>query len=155
MATPGDLKFLYDVEKSKVFHVQRALRMGHANPNKNYLNVFPLNLAIEQGDVDMVAVLLKFGADPLLKSNPRNDRKITNGVELATAMAQNPDAKYRVEAAIILELMNDPRKLDERFDAAQERVELEQQRENALIKRIFGVGALLMLPALFYWFVFR
>ena len=31
----------------------------------------------------MAAVLLKFGADPLLKCNPKNDQKIANGSELA------------------------------------------------------------------------
>ena len=31
----------------------------------------------------MAAVLLKFGADPLLKCNPKNDTKIANGSELA------------------------------------------------------------------------
>ena len=100
-------------------------------------------------------VLLKFGADPLLKSNPENDKKITNGAELAETMAKNPEDKFRVEAAIITELINDPKKLDERFDAVQDRVELEQQRENAMLLRIFSIGALLMLPPLVYHFFFR
>mmetsp|Transcript_1454 Transcript_1454/g.3600 ORF Transcript_1454/g.3600 Transcript_1454/m.3600 type:complete len:156 (-) Transcript_1454:63-530(-) len=155
MATPGGLKFLNDIQNRNVLQVQLAMRKGHANPNQNYLNVFPLNLAIEQGDVDMAAVLLKFGADPLLKSNPKNDKKITNGSELAESMARDPEGKYRAESAIIAELINDPKLLDARFDAVQDRVELEQQKENALLLRIFGIGALLMLPPLLYHFFLR
>ena len=37
----------------------------------------------------------------------------------------------------------------------QDRVELEQQKENALLLRIFGIGALLMLPPLLYHFFLR
>ena len=48
MATPGGLKFLNDIQNRNVLQVQLAMRKGHANPNRNYLNVFPLNLAIEQ-----------------------------------------------------------------------------------------------------------
>lgn len=48
MATPGGLKFLNDIQNRNVLQVQLAMRKGHANPNQNYLNVFPLNLAIEQ-----------------------------------------------------------------------------------------------------------
>ena len=33
------------------------------NPNMNYLGVYPLNLCLEQGDIDMAAVLLTAGAD--------------------------------------------------------------------------------------------
>jgi|TARA_B110001469_G_scaffold101021_1_gene98569 hypothetical protein len=38
----------------------------------------------------MAAVLLKFGADPLLKCNPKNDKKITNGSELALQHTLDP-----------------------------------------------------------------
>ena len=48
MATPGGLKFLNDIQNRNVLQVQLQMRKGHANPNQNYLNVFPLNLAIEQ-----------------------------------------------------------------------------------------------------------
>ena len=61
MATPGGLKFLNDIQNRNVLQVQLAMRKGHANPNRNYLNVFPLNLAIEQvcrRAIDRVAVRL-------------------------------------------------------------------------------------------------
>jgi hypothetical protein len=37
----------------------------------------------------------------------------------------------------------------------QDRIEIEQQKENAMMLRIFGVGALLLLPALLYYFFLR
>ena len=48
MATPASLKFLNDIQGRNVQQVQLSLRKGYADPNQNYLNVFPLNLAIEQ-----------------------------------------------------------------------------------------------------------
>jgi hypothetical protein len=47
MAKPGGLKFLNDINNRNVLAVQMQMRKGHAHPNQNYLNVFPLNLAIE------------------------------------------------------------------------------------------------------------
>ena len=149
MASPIGLKFLNDIEKGSVYQVQMSLKRGYADPNKNYLNVFPLNLAIEQGDVDIAAVLLMAGADPLIKSNPKNTIKITCAAELADSMAKDPKEKFRVEAAIIAELINDPQKLKERYADAMEKVKREHAKEEKMLVRIMGAGV--MVAGVVFW----
>ena len=157
MATPITLRFLNDIEKRNVYQVQLALKMGYVNPNLNYLGVFPLHLAIENGDVDITAVLLMAGADPLLKSKPGVDtsKKITCGAELADAMAkEGSKSEYRVEAAIIAEMINDPQKLKERYAMAMEKVKAVSDRENKYLMFLV-VGGLTAFGFMFWHFYNR
>lgn len=132
------MRFLSDVQQSKVGSVQMLLRKGQVNPNMNYLGVYPLNLCLEQGDIDMAAVLLTAGADPLIKSDPLNrpDKKITNSMEFAEMIAKDKKHKYAMEAKVMLEMFNNEEKLKQRFAAVQVRLEKELERDTELAKRV-------------------
>ena len=71
MSMAYNLRFLTEIENGNIATVQKMVVGGSINVNQPYLSVFPLNLAIESGNIDMVAVLLTASADPLLKFNPK------------------------------------------------------------------------------------
>ena len=149
MSMAYNLRFLTEIENGNIATVQKMVVGGSINVNQPYLSVFPLNLAIESGNIDMVAVLLTASADPLLKFNPKNEKHIKGEVftamKLAENMAADPQDKYRMEAAVMVELMNDPKKLEQRFSAVQVRLGAERDRELQLVKRILVLSAAALL----------
>ena len=139
------MRFLTDVESGNVGTVQLLLRKGQVSPNMGYLGVYPLNLCLEKGDIDMAAVLLTAGADPLIKTNPLNrpDKKITNSMEFAEMISKDKKHPFHMEAQVMLELFNNEEKLKQRFAAVQVRLEKELERDTILAKR-FGLAALVV-----------
>ena len=74
-------------------------------------------------------------------TNPNNSHKITNAKQLAEKMERDPDCKFKLEMTIILELINDPEKLQDRFKRVQLRIQKEHDRDMWWAKRVF-FGAL-------------
>jgi hypothetical protein len=142
------MRFLTDVESGNVGGVQLLLRKGQVSPNLNYLGVYPLNLCLERGDIDMAAVLLTAGADPIMKTDPLNkpDKKITNAMEFAEMISKDKKHPFRMEAQVMLEMFNSEEKLKQRFAAVQVRLQKELDRDTVLAKRFglltLAVGAL-------------
>jgi ankyrin repeat protein len=142
------MRFLTDVESGNVGGVQLLLRKGQVSPNLNYLGVYPLNLCLERGDIDMAAVLLTAGADPIMKTDPLNkpDKKITNAMEFAEMISKDKKHSFRMEAQVMLEMFNSEEKLKQRFAAVQVRLQKELDRDTVLAKRFglltLAVGAL-------------
>ena len=146
------LAFVTEVESGNLLSVQNLLLKGF-DANTNYLGVFPLVLATEQGDADMAALLLTAGADPLLRGNGKN---VKNAGQLADSMATDPKCQLRAEAKLILELINDPAVLKARFNKVQEKVQAQHKREMRRIRQTcIGLWVGLPLALLVYWFVFR
>ena len=126
------------VERRDVAQVQHQLLGGYANANSNYLGVFPLHLAIEHGDVDMAAVLLTAGADVTLKSNGKNAK---DALALATWMRDDTKCKFRQEAAVIVELMNDKEALKRRFDDVQIAINKQNAKDIQKMKSLCMIAA--------------
>ena len=81
---------VFDVDANRLHSVHSAMMAG-LSPNLQYNGVYPLNLAIERGYVDMAAVLLKFKANPLERANGRYAK---NALQLAEKMATDPKEKW-------------------------------------------------------------
>ena len=139
------LRFMNELESKNYAQVQNMLKNGTVKCNQSYVGVFPLNMAIESGDPDMVAILLTAGAPPEAKGNRNIDKDAT---QLATAMRDDKKGKYRKEAAEILELLDsnakDKKKLRERFEAVQLLVKKAEAKdlENTYMLLTFGVPVL-------------
>ena len=141
--------FVSSVESKNISEVMHMVKNG-ANVNANYLGVFPLNLAIELGDCDMAAVLLTAGADPLLQPN---GKRAKNAVMMCEAMLEDKKCKFRTEAAIVLELINDPEKLKERFEDLQERRRLQAAKDWQRVVNATKMFFFFILLAVIYYLV--
>ena len=147
------MRFLAEVESGNVMTVQHQLLSGYTHANVCYLGVYPLHLAIEQGDHDMAVLLLYAGAKTDLKPNGKD--KLT-ALELTTMMAKDKKHKHQEMAAKILPLMSGDKakeKLQKAFDGVTERIEAKRQRDIAMMQKLckFAVPLLVLLLA----FVFR
>jgi len=98
------MRFVTEVERRNLSTVQYMLKGGDVHANISYLGIYPLHLAVEQGDADMAAVLLKFGADVTKGPNGANAK---NAEDLARSMRDDPKSKYRQEAAAIVEMIDE------------------------------------------------
>jgi len=111
------------------------------DPDLDWCGVQPLHLAVEQGDVDMAAVLLNWKAKP--------DR----GKRLAEALAAKEGHRLQSKAKAILKFMGDPKACTEHVEGV---VDVKIQAANA---RDFRMGCLVGVAGLgmcaLYWFVFR
>ena len=144
--------FLYDVEADRLHSVHSALMKG-LSPDINHLGVFPLNLAVECGFVNMAAILLKFKANPMLRANGKH---ALNALQLAEKMATDPKEKYHSEASRIINLINDPDDLERAYKTALEEVARLNERENRIMSRAcVAIYALMALAALWYYFFGR
>lgn len=131
--------------------MQNLLLKG-VDANLNYLGIYPVHLAVEQADVNMVALLLTAGADPLLKANGKNVR---NATQLAETMAADPKCKHREEARLIMELIMDPAALKLRFAEVQKVIERNHLRDMAIIRKscigfVVGLPLLILVYLLFF-----
>ena len=68
MGGVSNMYFLEQVRKLDYMEVVRLLNKGET-PNINWLTVTPLQLAVEKGDINMLALLLDWHADPAYKPN--------------------------------------------------------------------------------------
>ena len=128
------------------------IKGGVASPNCNYIGVYPLSLAVEGGDVDMAAVLLTAGADCTLRPNGPQAK---DALGLATSMRDDPKCKYRHEAAVILEMMNDKEALEVRFEKVKLKIQKEKEASLVFIGRLMVVAIPLMVTAFVYLMFFR
>lgn len=148
-ATKG-LQLVTDIERRRHHTVWQMLRNGYS-PNLNYMGVIPLNLAVENGDPDMVALLLKAGADINMKAN-----KSTTARELAEQMRDDPKCQYRAEAAVCLEILDDPQKLEARMETLMEKIKADHKAEGVLLANGFkAFFAFLAVGLLSYFFYFK
>ena len=129
MANAAMMRFMNEVESKNYFQVHQFLKTNVVASNQGYLGVYPMNLAIENGDPDMVAILLAAGAPPDAKGNRIGVDK--NAVELATAMKKK--GKFEKEMDEILELLDsaakDKKKLVERYELVQVKVKAMEKKD--------------------------
>ena len=94
----------------------------------------------------MVALLIKGGADPLKDAKPNDVTKIKNGLEYAESFAKDKKCKYQEECKIMVELMKDSKKLENRLPSIDVRIAAQDARETKLmitygfVMVILGVG---------------
>ena len=142
------LNFFGAIENGNLSVVQSQLLSGNANANMNYLGVYPLTLAIEQGNVDMCALLLTAGADPKKKANTAKH----NAETLVQAMRDDPKHKFRIEANMISQLMSDKEALKARFDEVQLKISKENNRDLKRAVALFALFLGIFVPYLTYEF---
>ena len=143
---------VFDVDANRLHSVHSAMMAG-LSPNLQYNGVYPLNLAIERGYVDMAAILLKFKANPLERANGRYAK---NALQLAEKMATDPKEKWHSEASLIINLINDSDALDRAYEKALIEVERLNARENQIMsKACIVIYALMATAAAWYWFFGR
>ena len=143
---------VFDVDANRLHSVHSAMAAG-LSPNLQYNGVYPLNLAIERGYVDMAAILLKFKANPLERANGRYAK---NALQLAEKMATDPKEKWHSEASLIINLINDSDALDRAYEKALIEVERLNARENQIMsKACIVIYALMATAAAWYWFFGR
>ena len=95
----------------------------------------------------MVSVLLSAGAEPRNRGNGPNQK---DAITLAESIQEEPESKYRAEAAIILEMLNDDSKVKERFSQVLQNIQVQNERELAIIKKCCLI-CLPLLLLLFFW----
>ena len=149
MAGAYMMRFMTAVDNRDISAVQQQLLAGYVKADSNYLGVFPLHLAIENGDVDMAAVLLTAGADVTLKANGKNKK---DALGLATAMRDDPKCKFRQEAAVIVEIINDKEALKRRFDDVQITIAKKNAKDIQQMKTFCMVAAPCMAILALYFF---
>ena len=143
---------VFDVDANRLHSVHSAMMAG-LSPNLQYNGVYPLNLAIERGYVDMAAILLKCKANPLERANGRYAK---NALQLAEKMATDPKEKWHSEASLIINLINDSDALDRAYEKALIEVERLNARENQIMsKACIVIYALMASAAAWYWFFGR
>ena len=147
MGTPMTL--VHAIEKRDVASARHIL--GYVDVNCNYLGVYPIRLAIENGDCDMVALLLTAGADVTSKPKGITKNKFNDmdALGLAEYFRDDPKGQYRMEGAIIVELMNDPEKRKERMVIVDERIQKANDKD---LKRACLL-LLAMIPFILFFFV--
>lgn len=135
------MTFITQVENRNVSYVQQELVAKRADANRAYLGIYPFSLALEQGDVDMCAVLLKHGLNLTTQANE-------NAIKHATKMRGTANAKYREEAAAVLAIVKDEAALQQRYDDVLLRIEKQRAREALIQQRVTWVCVVLCLGAL-------
>lgn len=113
------------VESGRHNAVFSMLRDGE-EPNCNWLGVVPLHLAIEEGDVDMVTLLLKFGANPEYSGS--------KATILATKMSKDPKEEKKAKGQLILKLMKDPKFVEERTEGLLEKLNEQTAQDKKFMK---------------------
>ena len=142
------LQLLSQVENNALAVVQHQLKSGAASANAHHLGVYPLNLAIEYGYVNMVAVLLMAGAET---TNKQNGAKHKDAMELATAMSKDKKCKLQKEAKIILEMMTDKEVAKRRFHDAQEAITAQNAKDVRIMKLIMAAIVPMMAGVAYAW----
>lgn len=124
------------VEKGKIIRAAQLLSHG-SDPNKNFIGVTPLSLAIEGGDLDMVALLLDWGADASSKCHKWQTHR-----QLAEKMAADTSCKHRAAAERVITLLDDPEALKAHLQLVQEKVRLENERDKEQTKLLVKICCL-------------
>jgi ankyrin repeat protein len=137
--------FVMAVESGNLARVQHILLQNAADVNGQYLGVLPLQLAVQQGDVDMAALLLTAGADPTVKPNQRKD---THGL-IADIIKEGPKTqKHWKEVKLIKELIENPKKCKAHHEEAQKRVLAQNAKD--LRRAKYAVAIFMGLCAIAY-----
>lgn len=139
------MRFFYVVENKNYSDAQSMLRRNVCSPNMCYLGVYPLNVAVENGDVDMVSILLSAGADAKKKGTGPATEAAKTAEELATAMSKDKKCKLKDEAALILKLMSDKEACKQRFEGVQVKIkkmdDLDKSRSIKLLSIMMPIVA--------------
>lgn len=142
------LRFHTEVEQGNVNSVQQLILQGVASANENYLGVFPLDLAVEKGDIDMAAMLLTAGADPTRKGNGKNRK---SAEELARELAKDKKDKRCEAAKRIVKFIEDEKERKAHFDIVQDRIFAKNQADLQLIRKVCWGFWLLIVPCMYYF----
>lgn len=145
-----EMSFLSDVEGRKAGSVWEQIKDGSVDVNRSFVGVYPLTMAVEQGDVDTVAVLLTFGADPEMTLRGARTKTVT---ELCKQMAQDKKGKYRAEAAIMLEMIKDKEACKRRFDSWRIPYEEQSARDHARTTMYANIVVVVLLLVLIVLYV--
>ena len=135
--------FLSDMKGRRYVSVMRQLSEGFS-PNTHYRGVVPLMVAVNSGDIDLVAILMHWRADPdlVLRGTwqPTEQRYVVNedqasaegdllgqsARDMARASAEDPEHRHHGAAALMLELMDaEPPQLVSRLAALQQTLKAE------------------------------
>mmetsp|Transcript_36993 Transcript_36993/g.119333 ORF Transcript_36993/g.119333 Transcript_36993/m.119333 type:complete len:162 (+) Transcript_36993:69-554(+) len=146
----GDaMPLLQCVEEKQHMRVLKMIQNG-ADPNGNYLGVSPLSMAVEGLDVDMVALLIEWKADPLMTHR----MQAPSALDLAEKLAKDGSATQQAPAAEMVQLMTDPEVVKARLKSIESML-LEQQAADQKKARVFVFVACVSAAALtiFYKYV--
>ena len=156
------MNLLSDIECKRHMTVLQKLHRGEVSANTNYIGVYPLNIAVELSDPDAVAMLLKYGADPLRKPNPVQGASLppADALELARRQVDNPKtakATAKLAAArLVVELLNDPKLALAHYEELEARLLEINTNEVIAMRRFFlgflAVGAVALVS---YYFFFQ
>jgi len=137
------MRFMSEIEKGNANIVQQQLLSGNVKANQNWMGIYPLVMAVEQADIDIVVILLTAGADITLKPKDLG-KQGRNALELATEMRDDPKGKFREKAAAIVKVLSDQKACEKHFEELQERLEATRQRD----KKRALIFITLVLPVL-------
>lgn len=141
------LRFHTEVQAGNINSVQQLIVQGGFNPNDNYLGVFPMDHAVEGGNVDMFCMLLVAGGDPHRKGNGANRK---SAFMLATELSKDKKDARHEAAKTMLKHFEDKDARQKHFDVLQDRIFKKNQEDLKLIKKIFFGFVVFGLPALYY-----
>jgi len=141
---PGvlDREICEDVVARNHVAVSHLLVKGY-NPNANHLGAMPLSLAVENGDIDMAAMLLNAKADPDTKALAN----LPSARKMAEDMAKDSKCKYQSEAKQIVAIINDPILMAQRLALLHERLEKTKALDK---KRAMNLFLVVIVMAIFY-----
>eukprot|EP00192_Tetraselmis_astigmatica_P020175 CAMPEP_0117671338 /NCGR_PEP_ID=MMETSP0804-20121206/13278_1 /TAXON_ID=1074897 /ORGANISM="Tetraselmis astigmatica, Strain CCMP880" /LENGTH=206 /DNA_ID=CAMNT_0005479787 /DNA_START=57 /DNA_END=677 /DNA_ORIENTATION=+ len=131
------------VQRGDLQSVADALQRG-SNPNGRYAGTYPLHTAVEEGNVDMAAFLLHWGAEPKDKLDAAGKSALVLAQELAKANTGEP------KHGEVVKVLSDEKERCRVVEDLKERMEAEHQRimqarKAALPKQILFTFFLVML----------
>ena len=124
-------KVMTAVSKRQYIKVMQHVHEG-ASPNDSWKGMLPIRTAVLVGDIDMVALLMSMGADPM--QEPRGTVTGEDGTEteivlgkcarvLASEMASDMSNPLHQEGVTMLQVLDEPEEAKRRVIALQGRLE--------------------------------
>jgi ankyrin repeat protein len=124
-------KVIVAVSKKEYLKVMQQIHEG-GSPNDSWKGMLPIRTAVLVGDIDMVALLMSLGANPL--QEPKGTVTADDGTEteivlgkcarvLASEMASDMSNPLNQEGVTMLQVLDEPEEAKRRVIALQGRLE--------------------------------